>query len=150
MGRDDGAGEAGALGTAAAARRAGRVRGDGGAAGRPARRSVVLLLCTAKHADQRLERTGPNGRWIGTHSLAADELLGPYRSPTDEPLVGDGPGTYDAGRIVDDPDGRPVFLVWRQWSAEGSFLGGLSDPAPVRVHADGRLEVDQAMLWPRG
>ena len=106
-----------------------------------------LLFCTAKHAADRLARTGPTGRWFGTHYLVADDLLGPYRLLTDEPLVGDEAGSYYAGRIVDDPDGRPVFLAWRQWSIVGTFLGGLSDPSPVRVLADGRLEVESAMLW---
>ena len=86
-------------------------------------------------------------RWR-THYLVADRPTGPYRLLTDEALVGDDAGTYYAGRIATDPNGRPVFLAWRQLDEGGAFLGGLSNPSPLAVLADGRLRVDTSALWP--
>ena len=106
-----------------------------------------LLFCTAKHSAARLAWTGPDGRWMGTHYLVADRVTGPWRLSTDEPLLADEAGTYYAGRIVDGPTGAPVLLAWRQWDDAGRFLGGLSNPAPVSVLADGRLAVDRTALW---
>ena len=107
-----------------------------------------LLFCTDKHGAARRQRCSPGADWHGTHYLVADRLDGPYRLLTDEALVGDAPGTYYAGRAVEDPTGRLVFLAWRRWDDAGRFLGGLSDPAPITVLPDGRLHVDAAALWP--
>ncbi len=49
-------------------------------------------------------------------------------------------------RIVDRLDGAPVFLAWRRLDDAGAFLGGLWNPAPLRVLADGRLAGDAAVL----
>jgi hydroxyacid-oxoacid transhydrogenase len=107
-----------------------------------------LLYCTRWHSEARLARTGPSGQWFGTHYLVSDHLAGPYRLTRDEPLLGDEPGTYYAGRVVEGPDGGPVFLAWRQWGADGSFAGALSNPARLHVDADGHLRIDSRGLWP--
>jgi beta-fructofuranosidase len=109
-----------------------------------------LFFCTRKHSARRRARLGdqPAARWYGTHYLVADRPTGPYRLLTDEALVGDDAGTYYAGRIATDPNGRPVFLAWRQFDEGGAFLGGLSNPSPLAVLADGRLRVDTSALWP--
>jgi len=106
-----------------------------------------LLYCTRWHSDARTARAGPAGAWHGTHYLVSDCLAGPYRLTRDEPLAGDEIGTYYAGRVVDGPDGDLVFLAWRQWAADGSFAGALSDPARLHVDAGGHLRVDTAELW---
>ena len=80
--------------------------------------------------------------------MIADQLTGPYQPVDDPPLLADRSGTYYAGRVVEDPQGQLVFLAWRQWDLKGTFVGGLSDPAPLRVLPDGRLYVDKAHLWP--
>jgi beta-fructofuranosidase len=107
-----------------------------------------MLFCTAKHSASRLARRGLGADWFGTHYLVADELTGPYRLVTDEALVGDAAGTFYAGRVVADPNGRLVFLAWRRLDEQGRFLGALSDPSPLEVHPDGRLRVDATALWP--
>jgi beta-fructofuranosidase len=111
-----------------------------------------MLFCTARsnHSAVRRARTGPNGSWTGTHYLVAETLTGPYHLLTDEGLVADDAGTYYAGRLVEDPSGQLVLLAWRQWDETGRFAGDLSDPAPVRCLADGRLEVDTRRLRPAG
>jgi beta-fructofuranosidase len=105
-----------------------------------------LLFCATRHAAARLSSTGAWG-WSGTHYLVADELTGPYRPLTDEPLVADATGTYYAGKLVRDSAGELHFIAWRQWDEVGNFCGGLSDIAAVHILPDGRLQVDTRQLW---
>ncbi len=107
-----------------------------------------LFFCTNLHSSQRAERVPDHAAWVGTHYLVADELPGPYRLISEAPLVGDAPGTFYAGRVVEDPAGDLVFLAWRSRDDEGRFLGGLSNPAPIVQQGDGRLTVDATALWP--
>jgi beta-fructofuranosidase len=105
-----------------------------------------LLFCATRHAAARLS-PGEGRGWAGTYYLVADKLTGPYRPLTDEPLVADATGTYYAGKLVRDNAGGLYFIAWRQWDEEGNFCGGLSDPAPVHVLPDGRLQIDPKQLW---
>jgi beta-fructofuranosidase len=107
-----------------------------------------MLFCTAKHSAARRARRGLAADWFGTHYLVADALTGPYYLLTDVALVGDAQGTFYAGRVVEVPSGRLVFLAWRRLDDDGRFLGALSDPAAVELLPDGRLHVDKAALWP--
>jgi beta-fructofuranosidase len=107
-----------------------------------------LFFCTNAHSSARKTAHGIDAEWSGTHYLIADQLTGPYQPVDDPPLLADRNGTYYAGRVVDDPDGRPVFLAWRQWDVHGAFVGGISDPAPVHMMPDGRLRIDASQLWP--
>lgn len=105
-----------------------------------------LLFCS----DTTRPRLWHHGTaWVGTHYLVADHLDGPYGLVTTDPHVGDDIGTYYAGRVIEGPTGEPVFMAWRQWTDHGTFLGGLSNPAPLTVLPDGRLHVDQSQLWPQ-
>jgi len=108
-----------------------------------------MLFCTAKHGAARRKRRGLETDWFGTHYLVADALTGPYGLLTDDVLVGDAPGTFYAGRVTENPDGRLVFLAWRRLDDDGRFLGALSDPAPVELLPNGSLDVDADALWPR-
>jgi beta-fructofuranosidase len=105
-----------------------------------------LLFCASRHAAAQLSSKAAWG-WSGTHYLVADELTGPYRPLTDEPLVADAAGTYYAGKLVLGSAGALFFMAWRQWDEGGKFCGGLSDPAEVHVLPDGRLQVDPQQLW---
>jgi beta-fructofuranosidase len=79
----------------------------------------------------------------GTHYFVADREDGPFRSPGPDFFCGDPDGgALYAGRFERDPDGRLVFLAFLQAQGGEAFVGGLSDPIPVRVDADGRLVLD--------
>jgi beta-fructofuranosidase len=108
-----------------------------------------MLFCTAKHSAACLARLGLKADWFGTHYLVADSLTGPYELLADDALVGDALGTFYAGRVVEGPNGKLVFLAWRRLGDDGRFLGALSAPAPVEQLPDGRLHVDADALWPR-
>ncbi len=106
-----------------------------------------LVFCTGQHSRRRLLRTGERGEWFGTHYLIADSPYGPFLLAGDDPLVGDKPGSYYAGRIETGLGDRPLFFAWRQYDDDGNFVGGLSNPASVVVDDDGRLKVDVRELW---
>jgi len=112
----------------------------------PMNGQYYLLFCATRHAAARLSSAGATS-WSGTHYLVADQLTGPYRPLTDEPLVADATGIYYAGKLVRDTTGVLSFIAWRQWDERGNFCGGLSDPAEVHVLPDGRLQVDPQQLW---
>jgi beta-fructofuranosidase len=80
----------------------------------------------------------------GTYYLVADDMLGAYRFSADQLLVGDQMGSLYAGKLVQVSDREWVFLAWRRVAPDGSFVGELSDPMPVRVNAAGNLSVDQS------
>ena len=111
----------------------------------PLQGRYYLLFCAAHHASDAPLSNG--WHWYGTHYLVADTLTGPYHALTNEPLVADTPGTYYAGKLVQQSDGTLSFMAWRQWDETGAFCGGLSNAAPVQVLPDGRLQVDMQQLW---
>lgn len=80
----------------------------------------------------------------GTHYFVGDGESGPFRSPGPEFFCGDTDGgALYAGRFERDPDGALVFLAFLQAQQGERFLGGLSDPLPVRVTAEGRLVLER-------
>jgi beta-fructofuranosidase len=111
--------------------------------------SWYLFFCTDGQAPALRARSTSRTSWWGTHYLLADALTGPFRMTTTTPLVADRRGSWYAGRVVRDPSDGLVFLAWRQWADDGRFLGALSNPASLRVAADGSLSVDKDALWPR-
>lgn len=92
-----------------------------------------------QHSASR-RRTAPAE--TGTHYLVSDGEGGPFRSPGSAFFCGDPVGELYAGRFERDPGGRLVFLAFLQFVDGGEFVGGLSDPMPVLVLPDGRLELD--------
>lgn len=49
-----------------------------------------------------------------------------------------------AGRVAFDRAGKPHLLAFNNVSAEGDFLGGISDPLPLVIGKDGYLELESA------
>lgn len=49
-----------------------------------------------------------------------------------------------AGRIAFDRNDKPHLLAFNNVSADGQFIGGVSDPIPVTTDADGFLVVEKA------
>lgn len=80
------------------------------------------------------------GEMGGVWSLPVGEMPGPVdfreaRLLVDERLY--------AGRIAIDRAGRPSLLAFNNISADGAFVGGVSDPIPVVTGAGGYLMVEQ-------
>jgi len=77
----------------------------------------------------------------GTHYYVADNPSGPFKPLHDDFMSGDGIGSLYSGKIVDGPDGTPCFLAFRNFNAEGEFVGEITDPYPVRFEEDGRISI---------
>jgi beta-fructofuranosidase len=102
-----------------------------------------LIFCTGKPSAARLSNPDAHP-WIGTHYLVGGSASGHWRLAPDPPLSADLPGTWYAGRAV-HLDETWYFYAWRR-SRDGRFTGGLSDPAPLERHPDGRLHIDASLL----
>ncbi|MBM7505890.1 glycosyl hydrolase family 32 [Agromyces aurantiacus] len=83
----------------------------------------------------------------GTHYLVADDASGPFTLETRQFFSGDPRGELYAGRVHRTRDGGHVFLAFLQYVDGGPFVGGLSDPFPIVVGADGRLGIDRDGDW---
>lgn len=102
-----------------------------------------LILCGRArfHSAARLRRTGLEPV-TGTHFLVSDDPLGPFRFLTDEFLVGDRTGTLYSGKVVRGPGDEVLFMACRCFAPDGTFVGELADPFPLRVEGDGALSVN--------
>jgi len=94
-------------------------------------RSVLVFSClTAELSDQRREAGTGGGIWC----LPCTSMLGPFNLTqavriTDESLY--------AGRLIRDRAGRWVMLAFRNRGPDGSFIGELADPMPIRWSTNG-------------
>ncbi|MFB8146578.1 glycosyl hydrolase family 32 [Microbacterium sp. NPDC056003] len=86
----------------------------------------------------------------GTHYLVSDSSAGPFKLERDEFFAGDPQGELYAGRVVETFEGDHVFLAFLQFVDGGPFVGGLSDPFPVTVAADGGLDIGRAVATATG
>jgi beta-fructofuranosidase len=94
---------------------------------------IIFCCDTAKLCGARMGQTG--GVWsmpVGVMPAMVD--FSKARLLVDERLY--------AGRIATDRQGRPWLLAFNNVTADGQFLGGVSDPIAVSVGADGYLMVD--------
>jgi beta-fructofuranosidase len=77
----------------------------------------------------------------GTHYLLADNPLGPFRYLTDSFLSGDEHGSLYSGKLIQDSEGQWQFLAFKNMTNYNEFIGELSDPIPLEVLSNGRLEL---------
>lgn len=107
------------------------------------RRYYLLFSVPGEHwsAARRARVTSP--AVTGTHYLVAEAPLGPWRALTDEFLVGDVPGTLYSGKLARLAEGGWGFLAFRNYDAQGEFIGEIIDPLPITAGSDGRLHVTQ-------
>lgn len=99
------------------------------------------LFCTAAEHWSRAYAAGHPGRPVtGSHYLVADDPRGPWRVAPGPFLDGADPCRRYAARILDTGDGL-VLMGFRHTAADGSFIGEIADPAPLRVDADGWLHL---------
>jgi len=94
-------------------------------------RWVLVFSCDSAHL-----AGGREGRTGGIWAVALDDPRGPY--PVERATLVTGESLY-SGRIAEDADGRAVMLAFENISSDGSFLGTLCDPLPLRWNGD-RLE----------
>lgn len=99
------------------------------------------LFCTAaEHWSEGYAARSPTEPVSGTHYLMADDIRGPWRMASGTFLDGAMPCKRYAGKLVEADDGLK-FLGFLHDTAEGEFIGELSDPIPVSMDADGLLHL---------
>jgi beta-fructofuranosidase len=107
-------------------------------------RPVLVFSClTAELSDERRDAGMRGGIWC----LPCQSPLGPF-DPTLAIRIAD--ESLYSGRLIRDRTGRWVMLAFRNLAPDGSFIGELSDPVPVRWAADGNsLEIDASSATPK-
>lgn len=101
----------------------------------------VCLFCTSARY-----WAGDAAEWLGqppvtgTHYLWADRFAGPWHLAAGPFLDGSDPPRRYAGKIVRS-DAGPVYLAFEHTAADGTFIGALADPIPVKMGGDGRLSL---------
>lgn len=102
-----------------------------------------LLFCAQEKdcSRSRRNRFAPEQCGTGTYCLSSDEMPLDYDGVP--PMKGAAklfaPGWY-AGRLLDPESDAPLFFAF-QWADDaGHFVGGISDPMPVRFAEDGTIE----------
>lgn len=106
-------------------------------------RHYVLFCTGANRLSARFRAAlGDTPALTGTHYFMAESPDGPWRLGPMPFFAGDHRGTAYAGRVHRAPDGRLLFFAFLNKTADGAFVGALSDPVPVRVHDDGRLQLE--------
>ena len=78
----------------------------------------------------------PQPHCTGTFHAVSDVLEGPYRERA--PVLCDTVGSSYGGKIVETRTGS-VFLAFRNLDGSGGFVGGIADPTPVDIAADGAI-----------
>ncbi len=95
--------------------------------------TFTLLFCTSRDlTTQDFERRRGMTPTTGTFTLSSDKALGPYVFSPTPAIAGDAgkDGLY-AGKVLFD-EGQPYFLGFVNHDDQGSFVGAISDPIPVR------------------
>ena len=97
-------------------------------------RNHLVFCCDA--AKLCGDRAGGMG---GVWSLPVGDMPGPVDFRNARLLVDE---RLYAGRIVVDRQGAPKFLAFNNVTENGNFRGGICDPLPVSIDAEGYLQVD--------
>lgn len=92
--------------------------------------------CTSATRQERV------GAVTGTHYLVGDSPTGPFAPESDDLFAADEAGSLYAGKVLTDPlTGGPAFLAFLQFDADGTFIGGLSDPVALDVTSAGQMRL---------
>jgi len=103
-----------------------------------------LLFCTnAYHYSELRTQRGGMQLVHGTHYLVSESPFGPFRYLDDTTFfAGDELGTLYSGKLMQNPAEEWVFMAFRNFDAEGKFIGEIIDPIPLSIDGDGRLKLD--------
>jgi len=102
-------------------------------------RSVLIFSCmTTELSQERRATEHAGGIWAVT--VDADHLAGPYDVSGAYRITNE---AFYSGRLVRDRTGAWMLLAFRHTADDGSFVGELSDPMPVRWDGGGRLVVGE-------
>ena len=99
-------------------------------------RPVLVFSCIMRDASEAVRAAHPRGAiWV----VPTDSLLGPFDIERAQRLTDD--DLYVGRFLRRRDDGQWLFFAFRQFDADGGFVGGVTDPRPVRWEGD-RLVLD--------
>jgi beta-fructofuranosidase len=103
-------------------------------------RYLILVSCLGEDQSTiRTRRLGTRGV-TGTYVLSAPTLEGPY-SVSPLPIAdSNGLGPLYAGKLVEVHPPGWAFMAFRG-AGDRDFVGALTDPLPLEIHDDGRLQL---------
>jgi beta-fructofuranosidase len=100
---------------------------------------ILFSAQTEDHSRQRRSRLGPGQG--GTFTFSASNPAGPCRASAAPVVPSDGPlGTPYAGKFIETQPGDWLFLAFCI-DRDGTFVGELTDPLPVRQNGNGNIEI---------
>lgn len=111
-------------------------------------RWYMMFCCAGDQWSEAYRALNPQTPVTGTHYLMADNPRGPWQVAPDPFFDGHEPAERYAGKVVDTGDGLVSFGFLHS-AADGSFIGEVSDPAPVQVDANGLLHTAPAPVRKR-
>ncbi|WP_299879547.1 glycoside hydrolase family 68 protein [uncultured Cocleimonas sp.] len=98
------------------------------------------LFCNSgDHWSKAYEANMPGGKVSGTHYLMADNINGPWTIAPGKFLDGGLPCRRYVGKLLETDAGLRYMSFWHD-TAEGEFIGTLSDPVEVKL-TNGLLEL---------
>jgi beta-fructofuranosidase len=101
-----------------------------------------MNFCTAaEHWSSAYSSDNPQMPVTGNSYLMAKSHLGPW-TPAKPFLDGHNPCKRYAGKII-EKGGKLHLIGFLYYGADGQFIGKVGEPVPLRVLADGRLEVEE-------
>ena len=103
-------------------------------------RYYLLFSCGAKQLSSEGRIRFINK--TGSYYLCGESPLGPYRFLDDSPLFGDEHGSLYSGRFTLGPEDDWNLVAFENFDRDGNFIGRITDPMPVRISEDGRLNID--------
>lgn len=86
------------------------------------------------------------GNRTGSYYLNGESPLGPFRYLSDELLIGDENGSLYSGKLVLGPDEKWYLMAFNNYDIDGNFIGGITDPLPVHISVDGRLNIENQII----
>lgn len=108
----------------------------------PIQGRYYLLFSTPEshHSQARLAREGviPQG---GTHYLVSDSPTEGFHYMSSDFLVGDEYAKLYSGKLVQGLDHQWYYMAFHNLDEHGDFIGKLSDPLPVFIEPNGKLNV---------
>lgn len=96
-----------------------------------------LVFCSGSGTVVGARAGQPGGTW----SLPVGEVPGPIDVSKARLLASE---RYYAGRVAIDRRGEPWLMAFDNVGADGAFIGGIADPMPLGLDADGYLQVQKA------
>lgn len=105
------------------------------------RNYLIFSASADMYAQKHLQEPGVEPLH-GSHYMIGDHPLGPFEYLSDRFFAGDRSGSLYSSKVIQTHRGDWVLVAFRNYAADGSFIGELSDPIPIEIAPDGQLSIN--------